>query len=157
MHENDTNKSVSPADNLRTEGYEPSHDIKQFDFTKDLAFGHEGEELVTQFLQDLSQGTFEVKYDRFRNGRIFVEYEQNPRNTGWKPSGIAVTKARWLVYLFAPTAFCILEVPRLKRYLKHNVANLRQLVAAPDSDNPAKGFLLYPDQVRELMTSSTYD
>jgi hypothetical protein len=141
----------------RTEGYAPSHDIKQFDFTKDLAFGHEGEELVTQFLADLSQGSFEVKYDRFRNGRIFVEFEQNPRNSGWKPSGIAVTEARWWVYLFAPTAFAIIEVPRLKRYLKHNVANIRQLVAAPDSDNPAKGFLLYPDQVRELMTLSAYD
>lgn len=142
---------------LRTHGYEPAHDIKQFDFTKDLAFGHEGEELVTQFLADLSQGSFEVKYDRFRNGRIFVEFEQNPRNSGWKPSGIAVTEARWWVYLFAPTAFAIIEVPRLKRYLKHNVANIRQLVAAPDSDNPAKGFLLYPDQVRELMTVSAYD
>jgi hypothetical protein len=71
----------------RTEGYVPSHDIKQFDFTKDLQFGHEGEELVTQFLAQLSSGTFEVKYDRFRNGRIFVEFEQNPRDTGGSHQG----------------------------------------------------------------------
>ena len=141
----------------RTEGYEPSHDIKQFDFTKDLEFGHQGEELVRQFLSDLSQGSFEVKYDRYRNGRIFVEYEQNPRNTGWKPSGIQVTQAKWWVYLFSPNAFVIIEVRRLKRYLKHNVTQLRQLVAAEHSDNPAKGFLIYPEQVKELMSVSTYD
>ena len=66
----------------RTEGYQPSHDINPHDFKKDLAFGHQGEEIVKQFLSDLSDGAFEVKYDRFRNGRIFVEFEQNPRNAG---------------------------------------------------------------------------
>ena len=92
----------------RTEGYAPSHDINPHDFTKDLAFGHEGEEIVKTFLADLSNGSFEVKYDRYRNGRIFVEFEQNPHNSGWKPSGIAVTKARWWVYLFSPSAFVII-------------------------------------------------
>jgi hypothetical protein len=96
----------------RTEGYQPSHDINPHDFKKDLAFGHQGEEIVKQFLSDLSNGAFEVKYDRFRNGRIFVEFEQNPRNAGWKPSGIAVTTAKWWVYMFAPNAFCIIELGR---------------------------------------------
>lgn len=153
MHSNDSEQDA-PS---RTEGYVPSHDINRYDFTKDLAFGHQGEEIVREFLSELSTGSFEVKYDRYRNGRIFVEFEQNPRNTGWKPSGIAVTEARWLVYVFSPTSFCIIEIPRLKRYLKHNIANVRQLVAASDSDNPAKGFLLYPNQVQDLMTSSIYD
>lgn len=141
----------------RTEGYEPSHDIKQFDFIKDLQFGHEGEELVTQFLAQLSSGTFEVKYDRFRNGRIFVEFEQNPRDTGWKPSGIATTKAKWWVYLFSPNAFVIIETSRLRRYIKANVERLQIRTAAADSTNPAKGFLIYPEQVKELMSVSTYD
>jgi hypothetical protein len=141
----------------RVEGYEPTHDIKRYDFSTDLAFGHEGEEIVRLFLQKFSSGDVEVKYDRYRNGRIFVEYEQNPRNTGWKPSGIAVTTAEWFAYVFSPGGLVIIEVTRLKRYLKHNWQNLRQLIAAPDSDNPAKGFLLYPEQVRELMTLSTYD
>jgi hypothetical protein len=105
----------------------------------------------------LSDGAFEVKYDRFRNGRIFVEFEQNPRNAGWKPSGIAVTTAKWWVYMFAPNAFCIIELGRLKRYLKANKETLQIKVAAPNSDNPAKGFLIYPQQVNELMTTSTYD
>jgi hypothetical protein len=141
----------------RTEGYVPSHDIKQFDFTKDLAFGHEGEELVRQFLSDLSGGSFEVKYDRYRNGRMFVEFEQNPRNTGWKPSGIAVSKAKWWVYLFAPSAFVIIETSRLRRYIKANHTVLPVRIAAQHSDNPAKGFLIYPEQLKELLTVSTYD
>ena len=141
----------------RTEGYEPTHDIKQFDFTKDLEFGHHGEELVQQFLSKLSEGSFEVKYDRFRNGRIFVEYEQNPRNTGWKPSGIATSKAKWWVYLFSPNAFVIIETSRLRRYIKANVDRLQTRTAAADSDNPAKGFLIYPEQVKELMSVSIYD
>jgi len=145
------------TDIKRTEGYVPSHDINPHDFTKDLAFGHQGEEIVKQFLADLSQGAFEVKYDRFRNGRIFVEFEQNPRNAGWKPSGIAVTTAKWWVYMFAPNAFCIIELGRLKRYLRANKNKLQIKIAAPNSDNPAKGFLIYPTEVNELMTVSTYD
>jgi hypothetical protein len=109
------------------------------------------------FLEKFASGDVEVKYDRYRNGRIFVEFEQNPRDTGWKPSGIAVTTSEWWAYVFSPGALVIIEVTRLKRYLKKNWPNLRQLVAAPDSDNPAKGFLLYPDQVRDVMTLSTYD
>ena len=141
----------------RVEGYEPRHDIKRFDFNTDLAFGHEGEEIVQQFLKVWQKGDIEVKYDRYRNGRIFVEYEQNPRNQGWKPSGIAVTTAEWWVYLFSPGSFVTINVTRLKRYLKQNWQNLRHMEAAPDSDNPAKGILLYPKDVTELMTLSAYD
>lgn len=149
--------AVTTPDIQRVEGYEPTHDIKRFDFSTDLAFGHEGEEIVRLFLEKFASGDVEVKYDRYRNGRIFVEFEQNPRNTGWKPSGIAVTTSAWWAYVFSPGALVIIEVTRLKRYLKQNWPNLRQLVAAPDSDNPAKGILLYPDQVRDVMTLSTYD
>jgi len=141
----------------RTLGYAPEHDIKQFDFAKDLAFGHEGEEIVKTFLTNLSEGSFEVKYDRYRNGRIFVEYEQNPRNTGWKPSGVAVTEARWFVYLFAPNSFCVVEILRLKKYIKKHMKTIKRVVAAPNSENPAKGFLLYPHEVQEMMTSTEYD
>jgi hypothetical protein len=141
----------------RAEGYEPRYDIKEYDFAKDLAFGHEGEEIVRGFLANLSEGSFEVKYDRYRNGRIFVEYEQNPRNTGWKPSGISVSTARWLVYMFSPTSFCVIEIPRLKRYLRKNADKLKRVTAAPNTENPAKGFLLYPNNVQELMTSPAYD
>jgi hypothetical protein len=141
----------------RTEGYVPSHDIKAFDFTKDLEFGHQGEERVLTFLTDISNGSFEVKYDRYRNGRMFIEFEQNPRNTGWKRSGIQITTAKWWVYLFSPSAFVIVETDRLRRYIHANQAVLPQRIAASQSDNPAKGYLVYPEAVKELMSLSIYD
>jgi hypothetical protein len=67
-----------------TTGYQPSHDIDRFDFTKDLAFGQEGEDTIREFLIALGLGNFEVKRDRYRNGNMVVETEQNPRNQGWK-------------------------------------------------------------------------
>jgi hypothetical protein len=88
---------------------------------------------------------------------MFVEFEQNPRNTGWKASGIAVSKAKWWVYLFAPSAFVIIETSRLRRYIKANHTVLPVRIAAQHSDNPAKGFLIYPEQLKELLTVSTYD
>ncbi len=145
------------AEVQRVEGYEPTHDIKRFDFKTDLAFGHEGEEIVRLCLEKFANGDVEVKYDRFRNGRIFVEYEQNPRGEGWKPSGIAVTTAVWWAYVFSPGGWVMIEVTRLKRYLKQNWQNLRHQVAAPESENPTRGALLYPEQVTELITLSTYD
>ena len=59
--------------------------------------------------------------------------------------------------MFSTNAFCIIELGRLKRYLRANKDKLQIRVAAPNSDNPAKGFLIYPQQVNELMTISAYD
>lgn len=54
----------------------------------------------------------------------------------------------------------IVSVERLKRYLRKN----RQLfneqtkrLFAAGSDNPAKGFLMEPDQVMEMLYSDKYD
>ena len=137
--------------------YQPSHDIDRFDFTKDLAFGHEGEEIVNTFLSSLSAGSFEVKYDRYRNGRMVVETHQNPRGQGWKPSGINVTTAHWWVYLFSPGAFISVSVGRLKKYLVMNKDNLTKKEFAPNSDNPTRGFLLFPPNITDLMTNEDYD
>ena len=52
---------------------------RTFDFKKDLTYGHEGEMLVDGFLEALSSGSFEVKSDRYRNGRMVIETDQNPR------------------------------------------------------------------------------
>jgi hypothetical protein len=136
-------------------GYQPSHDLDKFVFSDDLKFGLEGEDMVLAFLHDLEAGTFEVKYDRYRNGRMVVETEQNPRNEGWKPSGINVTKATWWVYVFAPHTFIAVRVARLKRFLRLNQLGKRDF--APSSDNPAKGYLLYPQHVTDLLTNDIYD
>ena len=74
---------------------------RKFDFKKDLAYGQGGESLVSGFLDDLSDGSFEVKSDRYRNGRMVVETDQNPRGHKdelgvqiWKKSGIAADGLR---------------------------------------------------------------
>lgn len=140
-----------------TTGYQPSHDIDRFDFTKDLAFGQQGEQIVTDFLQSLSEGSFEVKYDRYRNGNMVVEAEQNPRKQGWKPSGINVTKAHWWVYLHSSEGFITVSVPRLKRFIEKNKSYIPYKDLAPNSDNPARGYLLYPQYVQDLLNNEEYD
>lgn len=142
---------------LLSMSYQPSHDIDGPNFQRDLAFGLEGEQIIRDFLDALDGGKFEVKYDRYRNGRMAVETEQNPRNEGWKLSGINVTEADWWVYLFAPGSFIIVEVARLKRYLRTNYSLLTKRTFAAKSDNPAKGFVLMPNQVQDLMTNELYD
>ena len=140
-----------------TTGYQPSHDIDRFDFTKDLAFGQEGEDTIREFLIALGLGDFEIKRDRYRNGNMVVETEQNPRNSGWKPSGINVTEAHWWVYMYSLSGFVIISVPRLKAFLEKNKDYLPFKDLAPNSDNPARGYLLYPQYVMDLLTNEEYD
>jgi hypothetical protein len=140
---------------------------RKFDFKKDLAYGQGGESLVSGFLDDLSGGSFEVKSDRYRNGRMVVETDQNPRGYRdingvqvWNKSGINITTAKWWVYIFSPEgAFVVVSVARLKRYLRafpgrFNGDNKINLGGA---DNPAKGFLLMPEDVIDMMINPKYD
>ena len=78
---------------------------REFNFKKDLAYGQDGEMLIDGFMEALSGGSVEVKSDRYRNGRMVVETEQNPKgavdgdgNKIWVKSGINVTTAKWWVY-----------------------------------------------------------
>lgn len=49
-----------------------------------------------------------------------------------------------------------MEVDRLKRYLEiNNKIELKEFV--PYSNNPTKGYLLYPEDVNKLMSSELYD
>jgi hypothetical protein len=108
------------------------------------------------FLESLDDSLFEVKYDQYRNGRMVVEIEQNPNGKGWKPSGLAVTEAKWWIYVFAPDAFIAVEVDRLKKYLNiNNKIPIKEF--AKFSNNPTKGYLLFPEDVSKLMSSDLYD
>ncbi len=140
----------------------------KFNFKKDLEYGQQGERFVKSFLDSLSDGAFEVKTDRYRNGRMAVEVEQNPyRKTDeegkqvWKPSGINVTKARWWVYVYTldgkEGAFAVISVKRLKKYIKKNKKNLKMMDFAKRSNNPARGWIIEPDQVMDMMYNEQYD
>ncbi len=156
----DSNKRVNQSD----------YDIapKQYDFHTDLRYGKKGEKLVEEFLETLSGGAFEVKTDRYRNGRMVLEMEHNPRRqtdeTGkplWKASGLAITKARWWVYVYTlDGSFVIVDVPRIKRYLKANKERFNPKKYhdfAHRSSNPSKGYLLQPEDVMDMMINPAYD
>lgn len=137
---------------MKIGGYEP-----KFDFKVDLAYGHEGETNMLNFLASLQASRVEVKADRYRNGRMVVETQQKPAGSDWKDSGINVTEAEWWAYRLAPDSFILVSVKRLKRYLAVNRATLEKRMLAGDGDNPAQGFLLYPEHVQDMMTNETYD
>lgn len=129
----------------------------QPNFDGDKVFGERGERTVRNFIQAIMSGSFEVKTDRFRNGNMVVEIQQNARRQGWKDSGLRVTKAYWWVYMYSPDgAMVVVSVARLKRYVASLHPSLLRKFA-PMSDNPSVGYLLTPAQVVEMMSSSTYD
>lgn len=146
-------------------GYFPKYDIPAPDFLKDLKFGEQGEELIAKFIGDIASGDIEVKTDRYRNGKMVIETEQWPgrRRTPdgkeiWTLSGINVTTAKWWVYQYhLDGAFVIVATDRIKRYLRKRSSTITKTVFASSSDNPAKGFLLLPAQVSELMLSDEFD
>lgn len=113
-------------------------------------------EQLNGFLESLDNEMFEVKKDQYRNGKMVVEIEQNYRGTGWKPSGLSVTKARWWIYVYSSSSFAAIEVDRLKRYLEiNNDMDLKTF--AKDSYNPTRGYLLLPEDVSKLISSELYD
>ena len=153
---------------IRPARYVPEYDIPKQQFSQDLEYGQQGEMLARSFLASMSSGAFEVKTDRYRNGRMVVETDQNPfgkkddaGNPIWVPSGINVTKATWWVYVFTlGEGFIAVDVQRLKRFLrrfpyKFNPNTKRSLGSA--GDNPARGFLLMPNDVIDLLSNSDYD
>ena len=138
------------------------YDIPQPNWQKDLSFGLKGESLISDFLSDISSGSFEVKTDRYRNGRMAVETQQQPGARGnWIESGINVTKAKWWVYQYnLDGAFHIVSVGRLKRYLRlnsHKFNESTKRTFAAGSDNPAKGFLIFPNDVIDMLINPKYD
>lgn len=145
--------------------YNPNEDIvpedKNFDFAQDLQFGQIGEQRVIDVLNELVTGSIEVKTDRYRNGSMVVETDQNPGNKGWKKSGINVTKAKWWVYVYAlEGSIVIVDIERLKRFLrinKHLFNEGTKRLMAEKSDNPAKGFILKPRHVMDMMINRRYD
>jgi hypothetical protein len=130
---------------------------RRYNFADDLKFGKLGESITQNFLESIVNGSFEVKTDRYRNGRMVVEIEQNPRKTGWKPSGLAVTEAKWWMYVYAlDGSFIVVSVDRLKRYVDTLDAK-RIKVFAGASSNPARGYLLLPEEVMALLIEPAYD
>jgi hypothetical protein len=71
-----------------------------------------------------------------------------------------VTTAKWWVYIYSPEgAFVVVSVSRLKRYLRMNNYKFSENTKRDfgGTDNPAKGFLIYPNDVMDMLTNKRYD
>jgi hypothetical protein len=141
---------------------------QKIDFKQDLNFGHQGEGLIRGFLESLNDSSFEVKTDRYQNGRMVIETEQNPYRRKdengeplWQLSGLNVTKATWWVYVFSlDGGFVAVEVARLKRYLRLNPYKYNENTKRTfggHGDNPTRGYLIMPNEVIDLLTNPKYD
>ena len=145
--------------------YNPAFDIKKPDFELDLIFGELGEDLVRTFVSNICAGNIEVKTDRYRNGRMVIETHQHRFKAEcpgiaepyWKLSGINVTEADWWVYMFSPGAFLMVPVSRLKKFLRVHRDMLGKREFAVGSNNPSRGFLLFPQHVHDLMNNPEWD
>jgi len=138
-------------------GYQPQWDIPAPKFFADRAYGEAGEEIVREFIAQLSLGAIEVKTDRWRNGRMVVETQQLTAH-GWRASGLNVTQASWWVYQYhLDGAFVMVAVDRLKRYLRVNYDTLEKREFGARGDTRTRGYLLAPHQVTDLLTNKTYD
>jgi len=141
---------------------------KSFDFANDLEFGHSGESFVKEFYNSVIQGSAEIKTDRYRNGRMVIETNQNPRRKTdvfgypvWQLSGINVTTATWWIYVYSlNSSMIVVSIERLKNYLRTNKEifnNSTKRVFAESSDNPSMGFLVEPNQVMDMLYNEKYD
>ena len=98
---------------------------------------------------------------------MVIETNQNPRaakdengNPIWVLSGINITTAKWWVYIYAPQgAFVVIDVSRLKRFLRLNGNKFceEKKINLGGADNPARGFLLYPEDVMDMLYNHNYD
>lgn len=132
------------ADDVLPAGYNP-------DFDMDLSFGHEGELYAYECIRELASGKVEVKRERYANGRVFVETGQNPRGTGWKPSGIRTTKADYWAYVKPGGIILFIPTDAIQSRVDEKFAlGLLPMVIKPFSTNPARGFLI---EVRDLLES----
>lgn len=150
--------------------YKKEFDIasKSFDFAKDLKYGQAGEGSIVSFYESVIQGSAEIKTDRYRNGRMVVETNQNPKNKVnelgqkiWDLSGINVTTAQWWIYIYCLNqSIVVVSVERLKKYLRAHRDRFNEqnkVMFAKNSDNPAKGFLIEPQDVMQMLYSEKYD
>ena len=146
--------------------YEPRFDkdgepYRKPNFSADLDFGLQAE----GFVMKVWESRWEVKADRYRNGRMIVETHQwAQRKTDdagepiWKPSGINVTSADWWVYVYGlHESFVVVSVDRLKKFILANMERLEGKQLAEHSDNPAIGFLLEPEDVMRLLYDKRWD
>lgn len=125
-----------------------TYDARLSHFDIDLDRGAQGELLVLDIRRMMADGSgsIEVKTDaRFvEKQRLFVERECRGRDGIWRPSGIAVTKARlWAFVLGEHPGILLFETEWLKRAVDLAAQNTLNLTGCDYGRNPTRGVLVY--------------
>lgn len=126
------------AADRRTNGYQPYFDI-------DMQVGAQAELFVAHIIDSLSsRGVVEVKYDdRYLDtGNVYVEYECQRRD-GWKPSGIAITKAPFWAFVLGMDTFCfVIATDTLKLACREKWNDDHYKRELKRGSHPTKGVIL---------------
>lgn len=131
-------------------GEEGERDIIKYLESKGGKFLHDNKDNQYDFIMDFngSHIKYEVKTDVFcapifDTGNIFIEFES--RN---KPSGIAVTKAKWYVtYFIFLKEIWFIESDRLRKLIKEN--NFTETQFSGDNDSNTKGYLINRKSIQD--------
>lgn len=112
-------------------------------FDRAYAFGHQGELLVDDVLNQIAagQGTVEIKRSSFPDLKLYVEFEHSPRGV-YVPSGISVTTADYWAFVKPGNVFILTPTELLMREVRH----ARERGVAPheekDGSCPTRGYLV---------------
>lgn len=119
----------------------------RYDFTIDKDHGELAERAAAELL---TIDSVEVKAKRYDDSHYYVEYEQNPRNSGnWIPSGIKITEASHWVFIYCENTVALtvpvvvlIEAGRIAARDKDNWKYTPR-------DNPTRGIMVSLDLILE--------
>lgn len=119
--------------------------MKQPDWDYDLGYGQEGEHIA----QAWHAGKRETKRKSRLDPKFYVELEQNPFGTGWRPSGLATTHADYAEWVIGNTGVVFAcPMTRIRTVL---AGGLGYPVEERDGTCPTRGRILsWKDMVSDI-------
>jgi hypothetical protein len=118
--------------------------MRKPDWDIDRARGEEAEQLVRRMRTALAVGSCEVKRDdrAAQTGRVYIEQECFTAN-GWKPSGLAETKAvNWVFVLYDMRVIVWMPV-----WLLRNIAKVGKVAECRVGSHPTRGVVIPVDRL----------
>ena len=136
-----------------------NYDPRLSHFDIDIKRGKNGELFVNDICKMMADGTgeIEVKTDHLfvETNRLFIEHECRGRDGLWRPSGLAVTKAKlWAIVLGRQNpdrmlpAIIIVETEWLRRAVAEARKHKGNLAECKYGENPTRGVCIYVNQIR---------
>lgn len=112
----------------------------RYDFTIDRAHGELAERAAANLL---TIDSVEVKAKRYDDSHYYVEYEQNPRNSGnWIPSGIVITEATHWVFIYCENTVALTVPVGVLKEAGRIAAKDKANWKSTPGDNPTHGIMV---------------